>query len=277
MKVSVVISVYKDLEALSLILSALSRQTYQDFEIIVSEDGEDPKILQVIQQYNNTTIQLQHLTQPDDGWQKNKALNHSVFSSKSDYLIFIDGDCIPHKKFIATHMMLSEPKVVLTGRRCDIGGKFIDQLKTGGISVKNLESFFFYLYNAYPLIKTSRALEDAIYVNPHSILSKYILPKISKIRGILGCNFSCYKQDLLSINGFDEDYTEANFGEDSDLEWRFEKVGVKIKSVRNMAILYHLRHPLNKSHFEKMRAIYLEKLNQGQFFAKNGIQKSSHI
>ncbi len=207
------------------------------------------------------------------GWRKNKALNRSVVNAKGDYLIFIDGDCIPHSKFVETHIALAHHKVVLSGRRCDIGGNLITKLKDNVISVKELESLSFYFFNVRNLMKGSRALEDVIYIKPNSLISQYILPRISKIRGILGCNFSCFKQDLLDINGFDEDYTEANFGEDTDLEWRFEKIGISIKSVRNMAILYHLRHPLNKTHFEKNRAIMFEKIKNGEHFCKNGIIK----
>ncbi len=57
MKTTVIISVYKDVKALAIILSALQRQTYSNFDIIISEDGECLEMKESIQQYNNTTIQ----------------------------------------------------------------------------------------------------------------------------------------------------------------------------------------------------------------------------
>ena len=40
MKVSIIITVYKDTQALELILKALENQTYQNFEVIISEDDK---------------------------------------------------------------------------------------------------------------------------------------------------------------------------------------------------------------------------------------------
>jgi hypothetical protein len=62
-------------------------------------------------------------------------------------------------------------------------------------------------------------------------------------RGMIGCNFSLYKKDLLGINGFDELYDGPGFGEDTDVEYRLSLSGVKGKSLRNLAIQFHLYHP----------------------------------
>lgn len=268
---TVIISVYKDTEALSLILDALNKQTHHDFEIIVSEDGEDASVSALIKKKNHKNIK--HLTQADNGWRKNAALNKSISNANGDYLVFIDGDCIPHRKFIETHLTLAERKKVLTGRRCNIGQKIGEQLRNKKLEPLHLESIGFYITNFTKLVKDSNTLEDAIYVTPHSFFARKILPKISKVRGILGCNFSCFKEDIIEINGFDEDYSAPNFGEDTDLHWRFNKIGIHIKSVRNMAILYHLRHPVKKDAFEKNRQLMEEKIANGEFFPKNGLIK----
>ena len=65
MKTTIIISVYQDVQALSLILSALQRQTYQNFEIIISEDGESPimkNYTTTLQHYNTTTLQHYNTT-----------------------------------------------------------------------------------------------------------------------------------------------------------------------------------------------------------------------
>jgi len=50
------------------------------------------------------------------------------------------------------------------------------------------------------------------------------------------------KKAIIAINGFDEDYILPAIGEDIDLSWRFIQAGFKHKSVRNMAVQYHLHH-----------------------------------
>src|SRR5689334_10023098 len=88
MKVSLIISVYKDVESLKTILEALRFQTHREFEIVVSEDGEWPAMKQFLQGYEHPNPIL-HLTQPDVGWRKNQALNNAIRKSSGEYLIFI--------------------------------------------------------------------------------------------------------------------------------------------------------------------------------------------
>ena len=91
MKATVVISVYKNVKALSLILESLRVQTCKDFDIIISEDGEDAAMRQFVEQYD-WFCRYKHLTQTDDGWRKNRALNRAVLAANNGWLIFIDGD-----------------------------------------------------------------------------------------------------------------------------------------------------------------------------------------
>jgi hypothetical protein len=66
----------------------------------------------------------------------------------------------------------------------------------------------------------------------------------SKNRGILGSNFSAHKEDILKINGFDERYRHPAVGEDTDVEFRLRLNKVRIQSLINVAIQYHLFHKL---------------------------------
>lgn len=80
-----------------------------------------------------------------------------------------------------------------------------------------------------------------------------------KKRGIVGSNFSLSMEDIMRVNGFDERYEQPSIGEDSDIQFRLELNGVKICSVKNMAIQYHLYHELlprpeaNIELFEKIK------------------------
>ena len=51
MKASLIISVYKNTAALEAILHSLEKQTEQDFEVIISEDGEDEKMAAMVAAY----------------------------------------------------------------------------------------------------------------------------------------------------------------------------------------------------------------------------------
>ena len=100
-KATLVISVYDNIEGLELVLNSVSKQSIKNFEVIVSEDAENPEMKQFIDNYKYKG-EIRHLNHPDIGWQKNKALNLAIEASKTDYLVFIDGDCILHPKFMET-------------------------------------------------------------------------------------------------------------------------------------------------------------------------------
>ena len=57
-----------------------------------------------------------------------------------------------------------------------------------------------------------------------------------------GCNMSFHKADIVSINGFDEDYALPAVGEDIDLIWRFQAAGFTFRSEKNFCVQYHLHH-----------------------------------
>ncbi|MGB3749949.1 MAG: glycosyltransferase, partial [Arcobacteraceae bacterium] len=255
MKICVIISVYKDVEALSLIVDSLLHQTIEVDEIVISEDCNSIEMKEYFSTLNNQKVK--HLFQEDNGWQKNKALNRAINCSASEYLIFIDGDCIPYPTFVESHKLLSESNTVLCGRRSEPGNLFSSLLRTQNLTIEELVSS--YLKNYFKFKKDDiRHYEDGIYFHPHSLFFR-IISKLrkNKTNHIVGCNFSCWKSDLEMINGFDEDFTMPTTGEDTDIERRLLHFGVKMKSCRYSANIVHLYHKkiFNKEITNKSEAL----------------------
>lgn len=238
LKSTIIVSVYTDDIALKLILDSLKNQSCQDFEIIISEDGQSKKISDVINSYSKDMNNLHHLSQADSGFRKNIALNRAVKASKTDHLIFIDGDCIPHTKFIAAHQTRSYPGIACSGRRLELGEKFSNNLRFKKINLSHLTNKLFYFLNIFPLFLDNAKNIEAGFYSP----TLQFFTRKNRIQ-LLGCNFSCNKKDLIRINGFNEEYMEPGTGEDSDIDWRLGKSGVNIKRVKFSAIQYHLYHP----------------------------------
>ena len=107
MKATVIISIYKNVRALQAVLDSLKRQTEQDFELILSEDGEDKDMAAFVNGYL-FPWQTQHLTQEDTGWRKERALNRAVVAAHTDWLIFVDGDCVLHPRFVEMHIKYAQ-------------------------------------------------------------------------------------------------------------------------------------------------------------------------
>ena len=258
MKASLIISVYKNTAALEAILNSLVHQTEQDFEIIISEDGNDPQMASFIASYPFRQP-MQHLTQEDMGWRKEKALNSAVMAARTDWLIFIDGDCVLHPRFIEWHVRCRQRGVMLAGKRVKLNPALSEKLMRG----EKLH-LFPYLFAR----RGCRYVEEAFYCAAAQWLRR-------PVKHLVGSNMSFSKTDLLAINGFDENYTLPATGEDYDIEWRMTANGCRIVSLRNLAIQYHLYH---KENWDKdVQAINVNYCRQQQAkqetVCKNGIRK----
>lgn len=239
---SLVVAVYNKPENLRLVLAALSRQSYPDAEIIVADDGSGPAIADVAawgrERYG---LNIVHLWHEDRGWRKNTMLNTAIRASRSPYLVFIDGDCIPSRRFLEDHHRQAEPGRVLLGRRVETSRRWASTF-----TIERVESGKFEEWGWEELKDTlaGRALrvEDGLRM-PSAFLRRILL---RKVRGMLGSNFSAWKSDLEAINGFDELYDGPGCGEDSDIQFRLELRGVAGKPLRNLAVQYHLWHPLTR-------------------------------
>lgn len=235
---SLIISVYKDTANLRAILYALRQQTRQDFEIIISEDGRSPEMAALVAVVSADFPELVHLTQDDEGFRKNIALNRAITRSRADYLIFIDGDCVPHHDFIRQHLAQVAPGTVCAGRRVELGPKFSRRLTENPAYLKKLEQPWRYLLLA-PAIHADGVKNYEVGLPSQRLQRSYA----HKPTRIVGCNFSCHKQDMLAINGFNEDYRSPGIGEDTDIEWRLRAQGTHIRNIKFLAPVYHLYHP----------------------------------
>lgn len=269
MNVSLIISVYKDVASLRTVLEGLKFQTWRDYQVVISEDGESGEMRNFLHGYAHEGPLL-HLTQPDVGWRKNQALNRAIQRAAGDYLIFIDGDCVLHHRFIENHVRFSGKRKILAGKRVKLGPAFSAMFREGISDLPALER---------KVEKEKRAMrkdgakfyEEAFYIDPDGFLS--FIPKLRKMHQLKGCNMSFYREDIEAINGFDEDYQLPAIGEDIDLTWRFRGLGYELFSLRNLAVQYHLYHKENWSDQSVNLQLMEEKMGLRQYVCRNGLKK----
>jgi len=267
-ELTLIISFYNRLDYLKLVFAGLEIQTFKNFEVIIADDGSSENVVQELYDLiSKSSFPAKHIWQEDKGFRKNRILNRAIVESKTNYLVFIDGDCVPHSEFLREHYFNREEKVCLTGRRVNLSRKMTENLNEDKIRNKFLEQNI-------PLILLDSIFgervdfEKGIYIKSN-LLRKYLN---KKPRGILGCNFSIHKEDILSVNGFDERYEAPSIGEDTDLQFRLELSGIKIKSLNNIAIQYHLYHKLQERRPENLK-LFEEVKKVGKAFTPFGIIK----
>ncbi len=245
---------YNKAEILRLVLAACARQSFPDFEAIVADDGSGPEVKNVVTEAQRLySFPIVHLWHEDAGWRKNVMLNNAIRASTTDYLVFIDGDCIPSRHFLFDHWREREENRVLLGRRVETSRRWSEEL-----TVEKVRSGEFERYGWREWMDGLRGdslrVEDGIRI-PSAVLRRVLLRSAG---GMLGSNFSVAKKHLVAINGFDEMYDGPGCGEDSDVQYRLSLLGVTGKSLRNLAVQYHVWHPrtpTSQASWERFEAV----------------------
>lgn len=271
---SVIVPAYKDVRALELILEGLNRQTYRDFEVVVAEDDESPEIAALISRFKSE-YPLKHFHHPDIGsTMKPTAVNSAVRMSEGEYLIYIDGDTIPYSTFVDAHVKLAQKKQALCGRRVNLDAATSEAIRRGVLDPFELERHYL-RYTLQLLRAGTDHYEQGVYFRPGSFLQRTLAGKNRNLH-LLGSNFSCWREDMLEINGSDEDMPPGAGTDDVDIEWRLQAIGVEIRSCKNCANLFHLYHERNDNRAERTRKnkqIIEEKKACNAYRCSNGIVK----
>lgn len=266
-KASLIISIYNNIPFLKAVLDSLAYQTEKNFEIIISEDAEHPEVAEFIRSYKFQN-DWQHLTQPDEGWRKEKALNNAIRKAKSDWLIFIDGDCVLHPRFVEAHVQMSAENRILAGNRVKLNKELSQNLIDNPSDVLFMTSR---LTKHLFCTKGVRHIEDGFYFSPQGCLGWML--QMRTINGLIGSNMSFSRKAIEEINGFDEDFLFPAIGEDADMTWRFKTAGFEFCSLRNTAVQYHLWHKVNWVDQSANVVLMDAKKCRNEFVCQNGLKK----
>src|ERR1044071_7415881 len=118
-ELTLVVSTYNWPEALAKVFRALERQTALPGEIIIADDGSTDSTRQLIEQWEEKLpTPVHHVWHEDRGFRKTTILNQALAMARGRYVVFLDGDCVPDRHFIADHAALAERGFWVQGRRC---------------------------------------------------------------------------------------------------------------------------------------------------------------
>lgn len=264
---SVIVATYNRPDALERVLLDLDRQTDREFEVVVADDGSTAETAARIDAVRRRVdYTLKHAWQEDDGFRPARCRNIAVLQSVGDYLIFLDGDCIPRSDFIEGHRWLAEHGHWVRGNRVNLTEKFTGRVLREDIAV-----------DRWPLWRWigARLKGDAVRTTPLIRVRLAALRKANprKWRGARSCNIACWRDDYMRVDGFDEAY--SGWGrEDSDLIIRLINSGVYRKDGRYVIPVLHLWHPeRDRSALEENDALLKEALESGASRARLGISR----
>jgi glycosyltransferase involved in cell wall biosynthesis len=208
------------------------------FEVLVADDGSRDDTRGVVETAGRASpVPIRHVWQEDRGFRAGAARNRATAAARGDYVVFLDGDCVPRPHFIARHRVLAEAGWMVAGNRILLSERF-----TAAALAETL-----------PLHQWSdsqwRAARDRGDVNrtlpllylPLGPLRRLAAARWQRVRT---CNLGVWRRDLQQVNGFDELFKGWGY-EDSDLAVRLIHSGVRRKEGAYATGVLHLWHREN--------------------------------
>lgn len=263
---SVIITTYNRPNALNLILKSLENQTDKDFEVIIADDGSNTETCEEIARLQKIMpYSLRHYWQQDQGFRAAKARNQAAAMSQGNYLLFLDGDCVPATTFITRHRKLAETSFFVVGNRLLLSPAYTEQVLSQELPIYN---WTFLEWLKLRSQKACNRILPLVYFPIYSVCKH----NSKRWQGAKTCNLAIWKKDFLRVNGFEESYEGWGY-EDSDLVIRLIRAGVLRKNGHFSVPVFHLWHPENDrsttaENLDRLRQIQ----NSKEIQAKRGIR-----
>lgn len=266
--ISVVITTYNRSDALSLVLAGLANQSDRQFEVVIADDGSKPEhVAAIAEMAKSLQFPVTHVWHPDVGFTAAQVRNLGVANAQGNYLVLLDGDCIPEVDFIARHRSLREAGVFVNGSRVLLSSAFTSKLIRAHTAPVNRGLGYWlarrWLGDASKLAGALRLPDMGFRRQPAFVW-----------KGIRSCNMAVWRADYEVVNGFDE--TFVGWGhEDADFVLRLHNAGLVRKNGFWATEVYHLWHPESDRASEGGNADKVrERQTTGQIRATVGYQES---
>jgi GT2 family glycosyltransferase len=238
MKLGFVVLTYNRPDALAAVLRELALQCPPDAIVVVADDGSRAENVAALRSgLPRFSCPVRHVWHPDVGFTASRARNLGALHARADYLIFLDGDCVPCTGFVEHHLRLRQAGHFVNGSRVLLGQRLSDRVLRGQIQLRSLTAFDWVRLR---LAGDVNKLTHLLYWPgmPGRVQGAF------RWKGIRSCNFALWYRDFEAINGFDE--TFSGWGhEDADMVLRLHHHGCRRKNGQLGTEVYHLWHPEN--------------------------------
>jgi len=268
--ISVVIATYNRPDALTAVVEACFAQDDLGFEIIIADDGSGDNTQQAVAALQaRAPVPLRHVWQEDLGFRAARVRNLGTLDAKGDYIIFLDGDCVPQRNFISQHRKLARRGYLVQGSRI-----LLNEQATGRVLGQHLD-----LHALGAADKLAWRSSGALNKVMPLLLT---LPDVARARHrftwrrIKSCNLAVWRADLDKVNGFDESFLGWGH-EDADLVLRLFNAGVMRKDGAYATEVFHLWHRENpRDQAGSNRAAVLQRAVDRTIMAVKGLRGSCH-
>jgi glycosyltransferase involved in cell wall biosynthesis len=234
--ISVIVTTYNREDALDASLRALAAQTDAHFEVIVADDGSGPPTARAIAAWARRLGRpLAHIRHDDQGFRAAEIRNRAILASRGQICVFLDGDCIARRDFVAAHRLLARPGWFVAGNRVLLGRALSERILGDGLTPETWTR--------------RRWIELRLRGGVNRVLPLFRLPlgPLRRLgsrawRGLRSANLAVRRDDLVRVDGFDAAFSGWGL-EDSDLVIRLLRTGLRRRDGRFATGVLHLWHP----------------------------------
>jgi glycosyltransferase involved in cell wall biosynthesis len=267
MKISFVVLTYNRTDALLAVLRSLAAQCDEGHEVLVADDGSRPEQVQMLfDQCPAFRCPARHVWHPDVGFTAARARNLGASQATGDYLVFLDGDCVPNKAFVAQQTRLAEKGCFLNGSRVLISQRLTERVVNGAIDLPEPSC----------MVLAGRAPQGGQQqiIAPPPLAAAFIQGK-TRLSLAWHTQLQLWRLalDFAGVNGFDE--TFQGWGhEDADLVLRLHHLGLHRKNGFMGTEVFHLWHrenPRDQESINKKRV--LERMKTDVVLAEKGLRE----
>lgn len=234
--ISVIISTYNSPQWLELVLAGFFAQRFSgQFELVIADDGSTSETGILLERLAaQSRVPLRHVWQPDDGFQKCRILNKAIAIARGKILLFTDGDCIPQPNMLQVHADRAKRGSFLTGGYLKLPENVSSKISISAIQAGLPFNPFWLVQHGY---KPSAKLLKLMLPMPLDRIANRLTPTK---RTWNGHNASCFREDAIAVNGFNENMQYG--GEDVEFGLRLNHLGLPGRHLRFSTIPLHLHH-----------------------------------
>jgi len=239
MHTAVIVTTYNRPDALAAVCEGYLAQEQAEFELLVADDGSTEETKRVIEDYaRRAPFPMRHIWQEDKGFRAAAIRNKALAATTCEYVIFTDGDCVPASRFVRRHLELAERGWFSAANRVLLSDGFTRSVLAERLPI---HCWNWTRWTAAWLRRDVNRLLPLLDL-PDGMWFRKAHP--GRWEGIKTCNLGVWRNDVISVNGLDERYSGWGL-EDSDLVIRLLRSGIRHKSARFAAPVFHLWHEEN--------------------------------
>ena len=113
MKISIIVPVYNAEKYIGTCIDSILKQTYQNFELLLINDGSSDNSLEVLNQYSKKDKRIRVIDQKNIGVAKTR--NKGIQLARGEYIAFIDNDDYIDEDYLEQFMNVCNNQDIVIG------------------------------------------------------------------------------------------------------------------------------------------------------------------